>query len=164
MALVRFESLIELHHDELYHYLRRMSAGSTSDPADLTQETWLRAWRAFERLRPNSNARAWLYRIATNCALNALRDGRRETLLPEDADLPDEGRTPQEQLEHREDLDMALERVGALPPRQRAAVLLRFGQELRYAELACAMRCSEASARANVSLGVRRLRREMEEQ
>lgn len=140
-----------------------MTGGSTSDAADLTQETWLRAWGAFDRLRPNSNARAWLYRIATNCALSALRSGRRETPLQEDRDVPDEARTALEQLEHREDLALVLERVGALPPRQRAAVLLRYGQELRYPELACVMRCSEANARANVSQGIRRLRRELEE-
>ncbi|MCY3906438.1 MAG: RNA polymerase sigma factor [Anaerolineaceae bacterium] len=154
---------MELHHDELYHYLRRMTAGSTSDAADLTQETWLRAWGAFGRLRPNSNVRAWLYRIATNCALSALRSGRREIPLQEDQDVPDEARTPLEQLEHGEELALVLEKVGALPPRQRAAVLLRYGQELRYSELACVMQCSEANARANVSLGVRRLRRELEE-
>ncbi len=141
-----------------------MAEGSTSDPADLTQETWLRAWGAFDRLRPNSNARAWLYRIATNCALNALRKGRREFPLEEDCDVPDEARTPLEQLEHGEELAFVLERVGALPPRQRAAVLLRYGHELRYPELASVMRCSEAGARANVSQGVRRLRRELEEQ
>ncbi|MCY3945619.1 MAG: RNA polymerase sigma factor [Anaerolineaceae bacterium] len=154
---------MELHHDELYRYLRRMAGGSTSDAADLTQETWLRAWGAFDRLRPNSNVRAWLYRIATNCALSALRSARREVPLPEDLDVPDEARTALEQLEHGEELALVLEKVGALPPRQRAAVLLRFGHELRYSELACVLRCSEANARANVSLGVRRLRRELEE-
>ncbi|MCY4525642.1 MAG: RNA polymerase sigma factor [Anaerolineaceae bacterium] len=160
--MVRFETLIELHHDELYFYLRRMTYGSTSDAADLTQETWLRAWQAFDRLRPGSNARAWLYRIATNCALNALRKGRREYPWQEDADLPDKARLPHEQLEDSEDLELVLEEIGALPPRQRAAVLLRYGHELCYAELANVLRCSEASARANVSLGVRRLRRELE--
>lgn len=140
-----------------------MTGGSTSDAADLTQETWLRAWGAFDRLRPDSNARAWLYRIATNRALSALRSRRRETTLPEDMDLPDETPTALEQLEYGEELALLLEKVGALPPRQRAAVLLRFGQELRYPDLACVLRCSEANARANVSQGVRRLRREMEE-
>ena len=161
--MVRFETLIELHHDELYFYLRRMTHGSTSDAADLMQETWLRAWQAFDRLRPGSNPRAWLYRIATNCALNALRNGQREFPWQEERELPDEGRLPHEQLEHRENLEMVLKEIGLLPPRQRAAVLLRYGHELRYPELASVLRCSEASARANVSLGVRRLRRELEE-
>ena len=160
---IRFETLIERHHDELFHYLWRMLRGTTLDPADIAQDTWLRAWQAYDRLRPGSNPRAWLYRIATNSALKALRRARPEVPIDEDRAEPSDALTPEELLDDAIALDLALKRVAALPPRQRAAVLLRYGQELRYDEMAVAMQCSEESARANVSLGIRRLRRELEE-
>ena len=160
---IRFETLIERHHDELFHYLWRMLRGTTLDPADVVQDTWLRAWQAFDRLRPGSNPRAWLYRIATNSALKALRRARREVPLEDDGAESSDSMTLDHHLEDTIALETALTRIATLPPRQRAAVLLRYGQELRYDEMAVAMRCSEESARANVSLGIRRLRRELEE-
>lgn len=159
----RFETLIERYHDEIFHYLWYMLRDSRLDAADVAQETWLRAWQAYDRLRRDSNVRAWLYRIATNCALTALGRHRREVPLADHMDLPATEGLPEETLEPAALLELAIARIGELPPRQRAAVLLRYGREMRYGELARIMKCSEESARANVSLGIRRLRRELRE-
>ena len=161
--MIRFETLIERHHDELFRYLWHMLRGTRLDAADFTQETWLRAWKAYDRLRPNSNARAWLYRIATNCALNALERSRREVLLDEDVELPSNALLPEECCEREALMALVVAQIEHLPPRQRAAVLLRYGRELRYEEIAGSLGCSQESARAHVSLGIRRLRRELEE-
>src|SRR3989337_3220735 len=83
MAL-RFEELIERHHDEIFAYVWRLLAGDRSsdrktEAEDLVQEVYLRAYRNFPHLRANTNHRAWLYKIATNCAYSRLRqvqDGR----------------------------------------------------------------------------------------
>ncbi len=161
--MIRFETLIERHHDELFRYLWQLLRGTRLDAADFTQETWLRAWKAYDRLRPNSNARAWLYRIATNCALGALGRSRREVLLDEDVELPANALLPEERCEREALMALVVAHIELLPPRQRAAVLLRYGRELRYEEIAVSMGCSQESARANVSLGIRRLRHELEE-
>ena len=161
--MIRFETLIERHHDELFRYLWHMLRGTRLDAADFTQETWLRAWKAYDRLRPNSNARSWLYRIATNCALSALQRSRREVLLGEDVELPSEASLPEENCERGQLLALVVAHIEHLPPRQRAAVLLRYGRELRYEEIGGILGCSQESARAHVSLGIRRLRRELEE-
>ena len=161
--MIRFETLIERHHDELFRYLWQLLRGTRLDAADITQETWLRAWKAYDRLRPNSNVRAWLYRIATNCALRALERGRREVPQDEDVEYAAQGATPEERCEREELLALALVQIERLSPRQRAAVTLRFGREFRYAEISEALGCSPESARAHVSLGVRKLRRELEE-
>ena len=87
----RFEPLIEQHHDEIFAYLWRLLGkerrrDGAMDVEDLVQEVFLRAYESFAGLRPNSNHRAWLYKIATNCAYTKLRqmksrrDGKR--LLP----------------------------------------------------------------------------------
>ena len=115
------------------------------------------------QVRPNSNARSWLYRIATNCALSALVRSRREVLLCEDVDLPSGSLLLEERCQREELMALVVSHIEELPPRQRAAVLLRYGRELSYEEIAGILGCSQESARAHVSLGIRRLRRELEE-
>jgi RNA polymerase sigma-70 factor (ECF subfamily) len=167
---MRFETLIELYHDQIYGYLWRLlnSAGSADNAVeaqDLAQEVFLRAYRAFGRLRRDSNHRAWLYKIATNCAYTALKRGQRQASHSVSWDdevqrIPDSAtRSPEAWLDWGEELDAVRHEIAALPPRQRAALVLRYGQGLDYAAIAQALDCSEDSARANVYQALRRLRR-----
>jgi RNA polymerase sigma-70 factor (ECF subfamily) len=177
MALeqVRFEELIDRHHDEIYRYVWRMLDGAgrpdgDTQAQDLTQEVFLRAYRAYPRLRKDSNYRAWLYKIATHCAYDALRRQRRDadhrtSLRAVSEEIADEqGRSPYREAVLHETLGAVRAAIAALPPKQRTAVILRHIQALSYAEIARALECSEASARANVYQGLRRLRKELGEQ
>jgi RNA polymerase sigma-70 factor (ECF subfamily) len=170
---VRFESLIEQYHDEIFSYLWRMTdhGGQVDhlvDPQDLTQEVFLRAYGSFGRLRPDSNYRAWLYKIATNCAYTALKRGRRtgqNLPIPEDDGiLPapvDTAPSPYEKVVQRETLSSLKLALAGLPVKQQAAVVMRHVQGLDYAEISQALNCSEDSARANVYQALRRLRHEL---
>lgn len=171
---MRFETLIERYHDEIYSYLWRLLQGagrsdSDVEAQDLTQEVFLRAYRAFGRLRRDSNHRAWLYKIATNCARTAWKRDQRQARhsVPwrdEVHQIPSSaGQLPDQQLVLAETLAAVREAIAALPPKQRAAVVLRHVQGLDYPEIAQALDCSEDSARANVYQGLRRLRRELGE-
>jgi RNA polymerase sigma-70 factor (ECF subfamily) len=171
---LRFETLIELHHDEIYRYLWRLlnSAGrsdSVMEAQDLTQEVFTRAYAAYGRLRPGSNHRAWLYKIASNRAYTALKQGQRtedhSELSPDEADdaLSSVSPPPDRQVEQREALEAIRRSLSRLPPKQGAAVVLRHVEGLSYPEIAQALDCSEDSARANVSQGLRRLRQELGE-
>jgi RNA polymerase sigma-70 factor (ECF subfamily) len=173
-VLLRFETLIDLYHDEIYGYLWRLldDAGrinSIIDAQDLTQEVFLRAYRGFERLRPDSNHRAWLYKIATNCAHTAMKSGSRRARLSAGSldkarEVPaDEGLSPYHQVVRDEELTILRRAISALPPKQEAALMLRYVQGLGYPEIAQALGCSEESARANVYQAARRLRREVGE-
>src|SRR5436853_1027456 len=86
MAAPSFDQLLRRHRGEIGAYLRRLM-GNESDADDVAQDTWLRAHRAYGRLPPDANGRAWLYRIATNRALSALRSRRRRTRGAADVDL-----------------------------------------------------------------------------
>jgi len=171
---LRFETLIEQYHDEIYSYLWRLLRGATStdravDADDLTQEVFLRAYQSFERLWPNSNYRAWLYKIATNCAYTALKRGQRQArenvpLLDEAHHAADEvARSPWRQAVLGETLDTLRQAIAALPPKQGTALIMRHVQGLEYVEIAQALACSQESARANVYQAVRRLCRELGE-
>jgi RNA polymerase sigma-70 factor (ECF subfamily) len=126
---------------------------------------FLRAYGAFARLRPDSNHRAWLYKIATNCACTALSQARRQsarqvTLDDEFQPMPaQESRSPESIAILNETLEAIRSEIGALPPKQQTAVVLRHLQGLDYVDIAQALGCSEDSARANVYQGLRRLRR-----
>lgn len=162
----RFEDLIERYHDEIFSYLWRLlgkqrRAAAADEAGDVTQEVFLRAYRAFPALRRDSNYRAWLYKIATRCAWTHLRQLKRR----EDATLA---------FSREAVANFDAHRVGScksarlsfllseLPPKQRACVTLRYFHDLDYAEIAAIVRCTEESARANVYQAIRRLRMALE--
>jgi RNA polymerase sigma-70 factor (ECF subfamily) len=163
-AMTRFETLIDQYHDEIYRYLWRLLPGAGQAGAvgadDLTQEVFLRAYRSFSRLRAGSNYRAWLYKIATNCAYTTLKRAGREVDLEDFDRLASHDGHPEKRVIDREATLQLHSLLDELPPKQQAAVVMRYLQELSYAEIAQALDCSEDSARANVYQGIRRLRRE----
>ncbi len=154
---VSLAELTERHRGEIVGYLARL-LGDPQEAEDACQEAFVRAHRAFGRLGPDANSRAWLYRIATNTGLNAARRrshraARRADVHP-DALPADAGPS----LERREELRAVRRAVEALPPRQRAALMLRQFQDLGYAEIAAALGGNEDAARANVYQALKKLR------
>jgi len=164
LGAASFDALVERHQDEVYRYLVRMTRDEQA-ARDLLQETFLRAFRAFDRLDERAARRAWLYRIAHNACLNYLT--RRRPADPLD-DLPGELRgsradDPAAIAEGRETLRAVERALALLPPRQRAALLLRRVQDLSYDEVAAALGCSPETARAHVYQAIRAVRRRLEE-
>jgi RNA polymerase sigma-70 factor, ECF subfamily len=130
-----FSELVHRYGHELRAHCFRL-LGSYEDAEDLTQETFLRAWRGRESFRGRATFRTWLHRIATNACLTALerRSGRRETAHREETASTDrqfEGIAttdagPDDEVAAKETVELALRAaVRYLPPRQRAVVYLR---------------------------------------
>jgi RNA polymerase sigma factor (sigma-70 family) len=141
-----FERFYLAHREEVLGYLRRL-LGQRAE--DAWQETFLRALRAYDRLQHGRHLRAWVFTIATNVAMDELRAKRRQP--PVDAEpVAELRRDAFRELEHLTD---------ELPPTERAAVVLRYGYDLPYAQIGDALGSSEEAARAAASSGVRRLRR-----
>jgi RNA polymerase sigma factor (sigma-70 family) len=141
-----FERFYKAHRDEIYAFLVRRIGRERAE--DAFQETFLRALRAYGRLEHGLHLRAWAYTIASRVALD---EQRRRTSAPaaeETATL--DSRPAYAELEH-----LAAE----LPPKERAAVILRYGYDLDYADIGAALGSTEAAARQAASSGVRRLRR-----
>ena len=155
-----FGELVDMHQAEILRYLRRLT-GNPATVEDLFQDTFLRAFGGFTRLRPGSNHRAWLYRIATNLFLNHRRAGCRRAEVGLTPELPSNGASPSTAHDGAAALAALRQAVGWLPRRQRAAFIQRQLHGLSYREVGAAIGYSDAAARANVYQAVRRLRREL---
>jgi RNA polymerase sigma-70 factor (ECF subfamily) len=158
-----FEQIMQRHEREILGYLLRVS-GNRDDAADLFQETWLRAYRAYPRLEPESEVRPWLYAIAVNLCRNRARDGARRGRLivsveEKNAAADRIGHTHRGLSENEGYAAVRMrELIASLPPKQREALHLRCFAGLDYAEIAAAMDGSEQGARANVSQAIRKIK------
>jgi RNA polymerase sigma factor (sigma-70 family) len=142
-----FERFYLANRDEVLGYLRRLLGARAEDA---WQETFLRALRAYGRLEHGRHLRAWVFTIATNVALDELRVKQKTVPQVDLEPVAELQRDAFRELEHL---------TGDLPPTERAAVVLRYGYDLPYAQIADALGSSEEAARAAASSGVRRLRR-----
>lgn len=146
VAIPPFESLYLEHRDEVFGFLVRRIGRERAE--DAFQETFLRALRGYPRLRHGEHLRAWLYTIAARVAAD---EHRRRPPAPEArAEEVRDSRPEYAELEHL---------AGELPAKERAAVVLRYGYDLSYADIGMALGSSEEAARQAASSGVRRLRR-----
>lgn len=143
-----FQVFLDDHRDDVYRFLRAQVGPQEAD--DCFQDTFLAALRAYPKLTSDENLRAWVLRIAYRKAVDEHRArGRRPA---PSAGLPD-GR-----VEPPPDVDTTLWRsVQGLPPKQRAAVLHRFVNDLPYKEIAALMDTSEDAARRSVHEGIKKL-------
>ena len=148
IGTVTFGELLERHEREIFAYVLRLT-GSRADADDLYQETFLAAFRAWPPPRAG-NERAWLYKIATNKAIDQVRRTRRLVPL---ADL--RLAAPERDGVTLSDLATA---VRTLPTGQRAAFVLRKVEGRSYAEVANALGCSEAAARSRVAEAMKKVK------
>ncbi len=147
-----FGELLERYEREIFAYALRLSA-DRDEADDLYQDTFLAAFRGWPPPRAG-NERAWLYRIATNQAIDRARRTRRTRpkVKLEDVELA----APERDSATSLDIARAVER---LAPGQRAAFVLRQVQGLSYAEIAETLGCSQEAARARVSEATKTVRR-----
>jgi RNA polymerase sigma factor (sigma-70 family) len=152
LAIPPFERFYEEHRDAVLGHLARLLGRTAAE--DAFQETFLRALRAYPKLRHGEHLRAWIFTIATRVAFDQRSaDGKHASnrLLLE-AEGAADPLPPFTELE---------ELTAELPPTERAAVVLRYGYDLDYDSIGAALGSSEEAARQAASAGVRRLRRRM---
>ena len=150
-TLPPFQTLLDEYATDVMGVLR--GAVGRNDAEDCFQETFLAALRAYPKLRDDGNLRGWLLTIAHRKAIDHHRANGRQPIPV--AEVAEVGVTDPEPG------DGIWEVVGALPPKQRAAVALRYGSDLPHAEIAAALGCSPEAARRSLHEGLKRLRKEL---
>jgi RNA polymerase sigma factor (sigma-70 family) len=148
-----FQTLLDEHSEAVMAVLRGAVGRDGAD--DCFQETFLAALRAYPSLEDARNLRGWLLTIAHRKAIDHHRaKGRRPVPVAEVREVAGESTMPEPD-------DALWTAVGGLPPKQRAAVALRFASDLPHAEIAAALGCSPEAARRSLHEGIKRLRKEL---
>jgi RNA polymerase sigma-70 factor (ECF subfamily) len=148
-----FETLVGRHADRLFGVVLRF-CGDVHEAEEITQETFLRAWRSLHRFEGRSQFFTWLYRIGINEAKRRYERRRRDTttgsLEDSGVEIPDWSDAPARRAERR-DLACSLERaIAALPPEYRLPLILRDIEGLSTHEAAAIMELGEAAFKSRL--------------
>jgi len=169
-----FNYLAGKYHRPMIHFLYRM-VGNHAVAEELAQEVFLRVYRARSSYRAEARFTTWLYRIATNLAVNHARDTRHERAAqtvyldqPDEEtgttpDLADDEPTVEQRLLTDERMDAIRRHVMALPERQRMAVLMHKYQEMDYRQIGEVLKLSESATKSLLFRAYQTLREKLKD-
>src|SRR5258707_572368 len=157
-----FEVLVQRYSGPLFTFIRRF-LGEYDAASDILQQVMLQLYLSLPKLRTGKPLKAWLYQVARNRCLDELRRKRAmpfsELEKPTDEEdqslveiMQDLSPLPDEVVERREVQDTLLKAIGALPPKFRAVVLLRYAAQLSYAEIGRVLTMPAATAKPTFSV------------
>lgn len=156
----QFSDLFRAHGRDVYSYAY-YRVGNHHDAEDLTEQTFLQAYRHFERAQRESAGRPlrpWLIRIAHNLAANHYRDRSRKPQTPiDDAGLIADQHTTESIAEHRDELTRILEGIEQLPGDRREALIMRFALGMDNREIARALGRTDGATKVLLHRAVRQL-------
>jgi RNA polymerase sigma-70 factor (ECF subfamily) len=162
-----FTELYRSHLRDVYSYAY-YRVGNHHDAEDLTEQTFLQAYRHFERAQRESDGRPlrpWLIRIAHNLAANYYRDrSRRPQTRLEDAAVVSAPHGTAELAEGRQELHDVLEGVSKLPEDRREALIMRFALGMDNREIARAIDRSEGATKVLIHRAIRQLEQSLKEE
>jgi RNA polymerase sigma-70 factor, ECF subfamily len=158
-----FNTLFQHYNAQICTYLARM-VGNDEEGRDLAQETFLKVWRTLPGMKDVAQFTTWLYRIATNTAIDHLRRRKLRWPLGKDYELHDASKHssttgPEEQVVEAEYIRQAL---AQLSPQYRACLLLQLVAGFSQREIAMSLNLSEKSISIYVSRGLEQLRKAYE--
>ena len=166
-----FEQLLLEHQKNVYNLCYRM-AGNPDDAMDLSQETFLRAWRCHDQYQFASAFSTWLYRLCSNICIDFLRRRRRQQTVPltfEDADgeeqtyaVPDPAPLPEEQVELKLTRETLAAAMAQLLPEHRAVLQLRVVNEMSYEQIADVLDIQIGTVKSRLSRARNQLKKILE--
>ena len=156
-----FAELVRRHREGLYAFAARLTRDADR-ALDITQEALLRAFANLGRYRGESAFRTWLFAIALNVVRSAARRRSRDEVdLDHAGPLVDTNPGPDRSAGDAEEVERVARVLARLPPKQRAAVVLRVYEELSFREIGEVLGCAEGAARVNYHHGIKKLREMM---
>ena len=162
-----FSELYRAHLRDVYSY-SYYRIGNHHDAEDITEQTFVQAYRHFERAQRESNGRPlrpWLIRIAHNLAANYYRDrSRRPQTHLDDAAILSAPLDTERVVEEREEVKEVLEGVSKLPDDRREALIMRFALDMDNREIARALGRSEGATKVLIHRAIRQLEQGLKEE
>jgi RNA polymerase sigma factor (sigma-70 family) len=156
-SLPPFQTVLDEQREDVFRFLVALVGRDEAD--DCFQETLMSAIRAYPKLDGEANVRAWLFTIARRKAIDAHRARGRRAIPVEE--VPEQSAAAAAAANNGIGIDPELwALVRELPPKQRAAIALRFVADLSHAEVGVALNCSEEAARRSLHEGLKKLREE----
>lgn len=166
-----FEQLVVKYQTQVYNLCLRVT-GNSEDAADMTQETFLKAWRNLESFHGESAFSTWLYRLASNTCLDHLRSVKRRPVLPltvsddggeeQTVDIADSAPSPEEALIGKEERELLEEAMSSLDTEQRQILTLRVVNDLSYTEIAQVLSLKEGTVKSRLARARNNLRKKLE--
>jgi RNA polymerase sigma-70 factor, ECF subfamily len=141
-----FSALYQKYAPEVFRFAWYLS-GNRAEAEDITSETFVRAWTSPEPIRA-ATVRGYLFTIARNLFLQGLRKKKRDVELSDE--LHDEQPSPHAQAEQKAELRVVLARLQRLPEADRAALLMRASEGMRYEEIAQALGLPLATVKVKI--------------
>ena len=147
-----FSELVRRHQNPVYRYLLRM-LGSHEDALELTQDAFIKAWQALPQWQPEAQFRTWLFRIANNTALDALRHRKLIEFVPlEDSfDAPGSEPDPEHQAQVTQEVLQLETSLNKLVPEHREILLLREVEEMSYEEIGYVLSLSKGTVKSRLA-------------
>jgi RNA polymerase sigma-70 factor (ECF subfamily) len=162
-----FEELYRAHLRDVYSYAY-YRIGNHHDAEDLTEQTFLQAYRHFERAQRESDGRPlrpWLIRIAHNLASNYHRDrARRPTSALESADPISHPHATEQVVEGREELREVMKGLTQLPEDRREALIMRFALGMGNREIARALGRTDGATKVLIHRAIKQLEENLEQE
>lgn len=165
-----FESLMLQYQTPVYHLCFRI-VGNAEDAADMTQETFLKAWKNLESFHMESSLSTWLYRLANNCCLDLLRSKKRKptiSIVREDEegeeqayDPADPSPQPDELLIQKEERQLLQDALQSLDPQQRAILTLRVVNDMSYEDISQVLQIKEGTVKSRLARARENLRKKV---
>lgn len=144
-----FDVLVERHRRAVYQVCYRF-VNNHEDASDLTQETFVRAWKGIGSFKGDAAIATWLYRIAVNVSLNSVKSRRRDADPIEDHEPIDvNAAVPGDDLVRQQRAAAVRQAIAALPDKQRATLILRTYHELSHQQIADILGSSVGAVKAN---------------
>ena len=147
-----FAELVRRHQDAVFRFVLRM-VGSRDEALDLTQDAFVRAWQALPQWQPEAQFRTWLFRIASNAALDALRRRRMVTFEPlgETFEVAAGDPDPEKRLELKQRVAALGASLARLSAEHREILLLREVENLSYGEIGAVLGLSEGTVKSRLA-------------
>lgn len=152
-----FRQLFETYKDRVYSIALYFFGGDEATAGDVTQQVFLKLFAKIGQFQGEAEFTTWLYRLATNACIDEQRKRRRLTQFEEgaaEAPGPSTARRAQEDgVARREVAESVKEAIAQLKPKLRAAILLKYFEELSYEEIAAALQCSKGTVASRLNRG-----------